>query len=130
MSGIRCQTITVTTVGSTGAATGTTDTGLINGRLDKIILNFDAGNHANTTLNILTKTGSQVFQETIYSKASAKTNVILYPRINTCTSAGVATANTGDPYDAVALSGPLTFTLTLTNALAPALTVDVFWESD
>ena len=116
MSEIAIETVSITTTGEAGAATGSGTTIPINGFLLDVYLNFHASAPVTTDVTISDAT----FGNIVVNSDSA-TDVWLAPRKATCDAAAAATAL----YDMIPLSGPLTISVAGADALTGCVVVTV-----
>jgi hypothetical protein len=117
---IHTTTVTVTTVGSTGAAAGAASSIPLTGELLDIYLNYSASCHVNTDTVISESTFG-----TIMSLTDVITDGRYAPRMAVHTAAGAAITNGFDRYP---LSDSIiTFTLAQCDALAAALVATIRW---
>jgi hypothetical protein len=116
MSEIAIETVSITTSGSAGSATGSGTTIPIMGFLLDVYLNFHASAPATTDVTI----SDAVFGNIVVNSNSA-TDVWLAPRKATC---DVSAASTG-LYDLVPLNGALTISVAQADALTNCLVATV-----
>jgi hypothetical protein len=108
------ETVTVTTVGGAGVATGNAASGALYGGLYAVYLNYHASAPATTVVTLSDAYG------TIVAFVASATDKRWYPRMQTCDAAGAAIAGV---YEIPALIGPVTVTVTASDALTGAVAV-------
>lgn len=106
--------VSVTTVGAAGAATGTADSVALYGGLYAVYINYHADAPATTVVTLSDAYGA------IVAFVASKTDKRWYPRVPTCDAAGAAIAGV---YEIPALSGAVTVTVTLADAIAACVVV-------
>jgi len=123
MKYIRTQNMTVTTAGSTGAATGSAVSTPMTGELLDIYLNYSSSAHVNTDTTI---------SESTFGTIMALTDVITdgryAPRMAVHTAAGAAITNGFDRYPLC--DSVITISLAQCDALAAALVATIRWSTD
>lgn len=112
-------TIKVTTTGSAGSATGAaTSTGGPRGWLHAIRVNWHASAPGTSVITVTEASG---LQRTLYTKATASTDITLYPVVQHADNAGTAVAAQYTPYY---LDGSLiTVAVSVSDALTDAVVV-------
>lgn len=114
MSEVVVHKVSVTTTGSAGTATGSTNSPAMNGFLLDIYLDFHASAPGSTDTTIAyTDRGGNVLVVT-----SSATDVLVAPRVKPVDNANSAITNAHDKF---ALSGILTVSLAQCNALTGAV---------
>jgi hypothetical protein len=116
MSEIAIETVSITTTGSAGSATGSGTTIPIMGFLLDVYLNYHASAPATTDVTI----SDAVFGNVVVNSNSA-TDAWLAPRKATCDAAAASTGL----YDLVPLNGPLTISVAQADALANCLVATI-----
>jgi len=106
------ETLTITTTGEAGSATGTASSPLISGFLLDIYNNWHASAPASSVATLTDENG-----KTIIACPATATDQGYAPRQATKDAAGAATGL----YDLFPLNGSITMTVTLSNALTGAL---------
>lgn len=121
ISTIKTTTVTVTTTGSAGSATGSGSSGLLNGELLDVYLNFHASAPATTDTTI-----SETTFGSIMVKTDSSTDARYAPRM--ATHGPTATALTW--YDRYPLSDSIiTISLAQCDALTGAVVATIRWLS-
>ena len=104
------EKVNVTTTGSAGSATGSTDSGALNGLLLDIFLDYDGSAPGTTDVTVAHKTrGGSVLAVT-----NNATDGLYHPRAKPVDSANAAITNAHDRF---ALNGPLTVSVAQADAL-------------
>jgi hypothetical protein len=116
MSEIAIETISITTTGGAGAATGSGTTIPIMGFLLDVYLNYHASAPATTDVTM-----SDAVFGNIVVNTNSNTDAWLAPRKATCDAAAAATGL----YDLVPLNGPLTISVAQADALTNCLVATV-----
>lgn len=116
-SKIVTQAIAVTTAGGAGVATGNAASRSFKGGLYAVHINYNAAAPATTVVTLTDTFGAVV------AFAASATDKRWYPRSPTCDAAGAAIAGL---YEVPMLVGPVTVTLTASNALTDAAIVTLF----
>lgn len=118
--------IAVTTSGEDGAATGTGySTHPISGEIAAVIVDWHANAHANSDITVTLEADDNHPAITLYSKANAKTDISVYPHVQATDTAGAAIAGW---YQHIVGSGRVKVVVGDSNALAPAVTVYVYYK--
>ncbi|NJD58679.1 MAG: hypothetical protein C3F13_18055 [Anaerolineales bacterium] len=118
MNQISQETVTITTTGGDGAATGSGTTIPINGLLLDVFLNYHASAPATTDVTI----SDSVFGNLLV-KSNNATDIWLAPRKQTCDGAAVDTGL----YDLIPVHGQLTIAVAGANALTGCLVATIRW---
>ena len=117
---IRTFTLTVTTVGGDGAATGTAvTTESVEGYLLDIYVNYHASAPAGTTDIVIKQTDRT---ENLYAKTNSATDALVAPRLSLCTTGAAAIT---DGNDRIPINGTITATVSESNALTACAVVTV-----
>ena len=115
MAEIVTERVAVTTTGSAGSATGSGTSGVMNGFLLDIYLDFHASAPAgstDTTIAYADRGGN------IWAIANSSTDVLVAPRVKPVDNANAAITNAHDEF---ALSGKVTVSLAQCDALTDAV---------
>jgi len=128
---IKKTRVVVTTTGSAGSATGTGVTEFpIRGWIEAVKLDY-SGDAPGTTDLTMVQT-NELKAANIVNLPNNKTDKVLYPRAQVHNSGG--TALTMDGTEPLVTRYPVCDTLTLAlddcDALDPALTAEIYWESE
>lgn len=127
LAGIQKVRIAVDSAAGGGGATTTSQS--INGKILKIVVDY-ATTDAGTDITLVTASGTQIKQETIYSKSNSCTDVIVYPRVLCTDNAGTGLSTDANAYDYYSINCQLTATVAEAgSALSPAVTIDVYYDS-
>jgi hypothetical protein len=118
---IDTYTITVTTTGSAGSATGSGSANILGGALLDIHLNFHASAPATTDTTIAMANGN------VLVVTSSSTDVLVAPRQKLVDNANAAITNS---FDYFYLTGALTITLAECDALTGALVATIRVKRD
>jgi hypothetical protein len=128
---VRRERLTITTAGADGSAAGSTTTGsILQGRVVRVDLDYAAG--ITTTTDLTLADGTALGTVNVVSVADSATDAVLYPTIGLTDNTGTARTNDGT-YPVVAyppVAGKLTASLAQSTAATPALTIDIYWESN
>lgn len=125
---IRSAKIAVTTTGADGSATGTGySSAPINGEVRQIRVDWDATAPATSDIDVVAESDDNHPEVALYDKDNAATDLWVYPKVQSTDVAGAAIAA---QYQHPVVAGQrVKVTVGGCNALAPAVTVTVFYEA-
>lgn len=120
---IKLEKISVTTTGSAGSATGSGTTGVLNGRLLAVYLDFNAStpNTTDTTIAYAEKGGN------LLVVTNSNTDAMFAPRMTCVTNANAAITNSHAPFP---LNQKLTISLAQADAVTNAVVAYIWYEED
>ena len=127
---IRQQTVSVTTTGSAGSATGAANTPApISGKILKIRFNFNAST-PNTADTTVTERVAATDWETICTETSSTTDVTRYPRraVEDNAEGTVTYDGTNEIYEPYVVNGYMRVAVAQGDALTDAVVVTIFYE--
>lgn len=121
------ETITVTTTGSAGSATGSTDSGgRIKGRVLAVVLNFHADAPSTTDTTVKTK-GTHGASYNVLVVSNSATDNYFVPRCEAVDNTGLSIV-AGNPQEAFLVDDVLTVAIAQSDALTGAVTADILYE--
>jgi len=128
---IRSETISVTTTGADGSATGAANsTEPITGKVQAIYFDFHASAPATTDTTVTERVGS-TDRQTICVETDSKTDVMRYPRraVEDNAENTVTYDGTNEIYEPYAVDGYIRVAVAGCNALTAAVVVTVLYEA-
>lgn len=128
---IKVETVSVTTTGANGSATGAANTtNPIFGKVLKIRLNYHASAPATTDVTI-SEWAEGVSWETIHTETDSATDVTRYPRraVENNAETTVTYDGTRPIYEPYVVCGYVRVAVAGSNALTGAVVVDIFYEA-
>lgn len=123
---LRSQQIAVTTVGADGSAVGNNvGTIPIHGEIKALRVDWHASAPATSDIDITLEADASHPQTVLYDKDDAKDDLWVYPHVQATSTAGAGITGV---YVPIVGSGYPKVAVAQCNALAPAVTVTVYWE--
>lgn len=119
---IETTEIAVTTTGVAGSATGSATSRVLNGKLLDIRLDYDATAPATTDVTIAYEEGGNIL-----AVSNSATDALIAPRQKPVDNANAAITNAFSEFP---LAGQIVVSVAQSNALSPAVTVTLRYETE
>jgi hypothetical protein len=126
---IKKERVKITSSGTDGSATGTSDTEvLLTGQIVRVDIDFAAG--ITTTTDLTLAGANDLVSANIVNLSNTATDVVLYPHVQVTNNAGTGLTLDGTRLktDYYPVADILTLTIAQTTAATPAVTVDIYYR--